>query len=106
MLKNYKAFRDEMILRDYLALDRTILANERTLLAYLRTFIGTFSAGIALIKLFDTSLTTTIGYVFTMVSPLFIILGIIRYVQVSKKLKTIDEAVDSGKANTKTDAEK
>ena len=26
MLKNYNAFRNEMILRDYLALDRTILA--------------------------------------------------------------------------------
>ena len=95
MLKNYKAFRDEMILRDYLALDRTILANERTLLAYLRTFIGTFSAGIALIKLFDTSLINIVGYTFTIVSPLFLIFGIIRYLQVSNKLRTIDEVGDS-----------
>ena len=34
----YSKFRtEEMILRDWLARDRTVLANERTLLAYLRT---------------------------------------------------------------------
>ena len=80
-----------MILRDYLALDRTILANERTLLAYLRTFIGTFSAGIAMVKLLDTPLTSAIGYIFIILSPFFIVLGILRYIQISKKLKTIDD---------------
>jgi len=98
MLKNYKTFRNEMILRDYLALDRTILANERTLLAYLRTFIGTFSAGIAMVKLLDTLLTTVIGYIFVVVSPFFIVIGAIRYVQISKKLKTIDEPANCEKA--------
>ena len=91
MLKNYSTFRDEMIVRDYLALDRTILANERTLLAYLRTFIGTFSAGIAIVKLIDTPLMNVIGFIFIIVSPFFIIFGMIRYIQVSKKLKTLDE---------------
>ncbi len=33
----YKFNKDEMILRDFLAVDRTLLANERTLLAYIRT---------------------------------------------------------------------
>ena len=89
MLKNYNTFRDEMILRDYLALDRTVLANERTLLAYLRTFIGTFSAGIAMVKLLDTPLTTVLGHIFVAISPIFIALGVVRYVQVTKKLKTL-----------------
>ena len=92
MLKNYDTFQDEMILRDYLALDRTVLANERTLLAYLRTFIGTFSAGIAIIKLLDTPLTNTIGYIFLALSPLFIIFGAIRYVHFSRKLKVLTPA--------------
>ena len=91
MLKNYNTFRDEMILRDYLALDRTVLANERTFLAYLRTFIGTFSAGIAMLKLMDTLVTDIIGYVFIITSPFFLIFGIIRFYKVSKKIKTIDE---------------
>ena len=90
MLKNYDTFRDEMILRDHLAVDRTILANERTLLAYLRTFIGTFSAGIAMINFLNTHLTNIIGYLFIAISPLFIIFGVIRYIQVSRKIKTID----------------
>ena len=96
-MKNYNTFRDEMILRDYLALDRTVLANERTLLAYLRTFIGTFSAGIAMVKLFDVFFTNLIGYIFIVVSPLFIVLGMIRFAQISKKLKTIDKTENTEK---------
>ena len=99
LLKNYSVFWDEMILRDYLALDRTILANERTLLAYLRTFIGTFSAGIAMVKFLDTPITNIIGYVFTAVSPLFVVIGLIRYGQISRKLKTIDETAGSKKVD-------
>ena len=97
LLKNYSVFGKEMILRDYLALDRTVLANERTLLAYLRTFIGAFSAGVAMIKFMDTSLTKIIGYIFVVVSPLFLVFGTMRYVQVSRKLKTIDETVNGTK---------
>ena len=90
-----------MILRDYLALDRTILANERTLLAYLRTFIGTFSAGIAIIKFLDTPLTSVTGYIFIIVSPLFIVFGIVRYIYVSRKLKTIDDTANNGEVEIK-----
>jgi len=44
----------EMILRDYLAQDRTKLANERTFLAYLRTAITFSAAGGTLIKIFTS----------------------------------------------------
>ncbi|MGA7802768.1 MAG: DUF202 domain-containing protein [Gammaproteobacteria bacterium] len=43
--------RDEMILRDWLALDRTVLANKRTFLAYGRTSIALIALGIAFVKL-------------------------------------------------------
>ena len=88
-----------MILRDYLALDRTVLANERTFLAYLRTFVGTFSAGFAMVKLLDTLFTNIVGYIFVIASPFFIVFGTIRYIQISRKLKTINDAVDSEEAN-------
>ena len=42
-----------MILRDYLAADRTYLANERTLLAYIRTCVGLFATGAALIHFIE-----------------------------------------------------
>ncbi len=41
--------RDEMILRDQLAIDRTLLANERTLLAYLRSGVALLIAGVTII---------------------------------------------------------
>ena len=100
MLKSYSTFCNEMILRDYLALDRTVLANERTLLAYLRTFIGTFSAGIAMIKFLDSPVTTLIGYIFAAISPFFVVFGVIRYAQFSAKLKTLktnDKSENNGK---------
>ena len=44
----------EFILRDWLALDRTVLANERTFLAYGRTSLGLFLSGVTLIKVFKS----------------------------------------------------
>ena len=51
----YNFKKEEMILRDFLAADRTLLANERTLLAYIRTGISLLAIAISLIKLFVTS---------------------------------------------------
>jgi putative membrane protein len=48
----YRHFQmEEMILRDWLALDRTVLANKRTFLAYGRTSIALMALGIAFVKL-------------------------------------------------------
>ena len=49
--------RDELILRDELALDRTRLANERTLLAWLRTAIALQAGGLAVLQ-FGTELAS------------------------------------------------
>ena len=43
--------KEEIILRDYLALERTRLANERTLFAYIRTSLYLILAGLTLIQL-------------------------------------------------------
>ena len=40
---------DNLILRDELAIDRTLLANERTLLSYLRSAVALFIAGVTII---------------------------------------------------------
>lgn len=39
---------DALILRDELAIDRTLLANERTLLAYLRSAVALLIAGVSI----------------------------------------------------------
>ena len=97
MLENYTNFNEDMILRDYLALDRTILANERTFLSYIRTFIGTLSAGIAMLKLMDTVFTNVTGYVFIIASPFFLIFGLFRFFKIMWKIKTIDKKSGSNK---------
>ncbi len=44
---SYTRFKnDALILRDELAIDRTVLANERTLMAYLRSAVSLLIAGV------------------------------------------------------------
>ena len=52
MKKNpYEQFADsELILRDHLAIDRTVLANERTFLAYCRPALPLILTGAGCIK--------------------------------------------------------
>ncbi|RUT79160.1 DUF202 domain-containing protein [Ancylomarina longa] len=70
----------KLILRDYLAIDRSKLANERTLLAYARTGLMFFVSGISLVKLFSTDLFLVyLGYILIPISIFIVILGLIRF---------------------------
>lgn len=53
---------DEIILRDYLALERTKLANERTLLSYIRSSLYLLLGGIAIIQLNGFESIKFLGY--------------------------------------------
>ncbi len=53
--------REELIIRDYLAADRTVLANERTFMAFIRTSIALAAAGGSLIHFLDLPLATIGG---------------------------------------------
>ncbi len=86
----YDGFTKDMILRDYLACDRTRLANERTLLAYFRTFVGFFASGAGLIKVFDDIAFTVIGSILMAVSPLFLVLGFVTFIKIRKKLGPLE----------------
>ena len=61
----YTGLEDQLILRDHLAADRTILANERTFLAYIRTALTLFVAGLSFVhlKVFDSHVVEGIGEV-------------------------------------------
>ncbi len=83
--------KEEMILRDHLAQERTALANERTWLAYLRTSIGLLAAGGSMIKFFPESIILQISGWLLMGSAAFCaIWGWRRFLAVKKKLKHID----------------
>jgi putative membrane protein len=63
-MNNYSVFGELLILRDYLALDRTGLANERTLLSYFRLSPGLVSAGVGVAGMFWFLCATVLGYIF------------------------------------------
>jgi len=88
-MKYYDKYYKDMILRDYLALDRTLLANKRTVLSYLRTFIGFLAAGIGIIKLWDIFIVSLIGYFFIAAAFLILIIGIKDYIKMKKSLSKI-----------------
>jgi putative membrane protein len=84
-LKTYNT-NEEMILRDYLALDRTKLANERTLLAYMRTVIGLVASAFGMIEIIDVAWARTLGYIFLVLAPVCLFFGIWHFLKVKAKL--------------------
>ncbi len=93
--KHYKKYAEEhkepLQLRDYLAIDRTLLANERSLLAYMRTAITLFIAGISLIKFFDSVFVKALGEVFLAGTLLIFIQGVRRYKATQQMYEILNE---------------
>lgn len=83
-----------MILRDYLAIDRTILANQNTFLAYIRTALTLFVAGITFIRFFDQVVVEIVGWVFIPIGLATFVIGLIRY---NKKRVVLDKIMTFSK---------
>ena len=96
-----------MILRDYLAIDRTILTNETAFMSYIRTSLTLIAAGVSLIKFFSTSeLMQALGWMFIGVGGWFALYGYRRYKQVDDLMHQVkgdyikEHAKKTGKAAT------
>ncbi|MBN1370209.1 MAG: DUF202 domain-containing protein [Dehalococcoidaceae bacterium] len=85
----------ELIFRDYLALDRTMLANERTLLSYVRTAIAFAGAGAALIYFSEDTLMQALGWVLIPVATLIIVTGFIRFNRMKRRLAEVSKHPES-----------
>jgi len=92
-----KLTREESILRDLLAADRTILANERTFLAYIRTALTLFVAGVSFIKFFDSIVIELVGWIFVPSGVLTFMLGLRRYKSMNSLIYEVKNARDGGK---------
>lgn len=79
--------KEALILRDYLALERTKLANESTLLSYIRTSLYLLLTGIALLQIKDLQQLHWMGYLAMLVSGVSLVTGIYRYRRLNIKLK-------------------
>lgn len=78
-----------LILRDHLAIDRTILANERTLLAYVRTALGFLVLGLTFLHFFPHRVAQGAAYVFLAIGALVAVIGAWRFVRLQRALAAI-----------------
>ncbi|MGO8737906.1 DUF202 domain-containing protein [Rhodoblastus sp.] len=79
----------EFILRDWLALDRTILANERTFLAYGRTSLGLFLSGVTLIKVFKSDFAIGTGWAFIVAAVAVFLYGFRRFLKMQSHYRAL-----------------
>ena len=81
---------DELILRDHLAADRTMLANERTLLSYLRASIFLIISAITFLKVFSSEWYMIATSYFLIVLGLIIgVIGTIRFLNMKRRIESI-----------------
>ena len=84
--------KDELILRDHLALVRTRLANETTLLSYIRSSLYLLIGGLALLRVEGYGDLRWAGYISLLLSTAFIIIGLYRYYTLRMQLNRFYEA--------------
>lgn len=80
---------EEVILRDYLAIERTRLANERTLLSYIRSSLYLLLGGIAFFQLKGFPNFKYLAILALIFSLIFFIIGIYRFTLLKKSLKRL-----------------
>ncbi|SDK19312.1 putative membrane protein [Catalinimonas alkaloidigena] len=86
--------KEEISLRDYLALERTKLANERTLLTYVRTSLYMVLAGIAFLQMDKLEDLTWVGYVLFGTSALAFTFGTARFLLLTWRLQKYYDDID------------
>lgn len=77
----------EFILRDYLAVERTVLANESTFLAYIRTSITFVAGGVTLMQVSNIEKWQDIGEVAIALGCLFFLFGCFQALKMSRKIR-------------------
>lgn len=97
--------KDQLILRDELAIDRTLLANERTLLAYLRSGVALIIAGVTIIHFSREGWFWIIGVFCVPIGIIVGIIGVARYRKMNHSITLIRrQSISAGLAPSK-DAE-
>lgn len=90
MEKVYSKFsKKDLILRDHLAIDRTILANESTFLAYLRTGLSLVAGGTVILKFFEFEFSIYIAIFLGLLGVLTLIQGYIRFIKMKSSIENI-----------------
>jgi putative membrane protein len=80
---------ERVILRDYLAIERTRLANERTLLSYIKSSLYLLLGGITVLQLKNYPDLKYLGITALIFSAIFFMIGIYRFTLLKKSLKRL-----------------
>ena len=76
----------DLVLREYLALERTKLANERTLLTYIRTGLYFLVAGSTLGQIMETTFWDIAGVPLIVIGVIIGLLGAVRFIRVGRAI--------------------
>lgn len=76
----------DLILRDELAIDRTLLANERTLLAYLRSGVALLIAGVTIMHFADKGWFWNVGLACLPTGILAGLIGLARFRRMNRAI--------------------
>lgn len=77
----------DLVLREYLAIERTRLANETTLLAYIRTGLYFLVAGSTLGHFVDSEFWNIFGTPVIVIGLCIMIIGVIRYFRLRRSIE-------------------
>lgn len=106
VLDRYSRFKEtELVIRDELAIDRTLLANERTLLAYLRSGVALLIAGVSIIHFAQEDWFFIVGIVCLPAGLITVILGLLRYQKMNKAISCVRKGLETKSEENKVDVE-
>lgn len=96
---------DDLILRDELAIDRTLLANERTLLSYVRFAVALFIAGVTIMHFSNEAWFSVMGLACIPTGIIIGIIGVVRYRQMNRLIIRIrnQSETETKKQNEKSE---
>lgn len=84
--KSNKSVREDLILRDFLAIDRTRLANQRTLLSFFRSGLYLFVTAVAVDRVPGLEDLQWLTFFVWVLGISVIILGLVNYLLMRKKI--------------------
>ena len=84
---NQKVINKDLILREKLAIERTVMANDRTFLSFVRTALYFAIAGISINEVLQLQYGLALEVVFWVLSAFTITVGLIKYVQQKKRIE-------------------
>ena len=90
--------KDKLILRDELAIDRTLLANERTLLAYLRSGMALLIAGVTMIHFSDAGWFQWLGVLCIPGGAVTGLVGLLRFSRMNRSISAVRRNAACGEA--------